>query len=274
MAFSRGKHSKAISDRSGMEFPYLEMVKEWNGSLVHTSEFEPKQPQLEPKPKGADNQGLLNARPARTEFPTSTILGVNPISTNGTTTITVFEPDHGRSTNDIISFNNVQSVGGVDAKTFNLETTINGAITASSTQITLTDATGFPGTGFVYLEKVEKLQNADTDPLKFQESSLRIVGEVIKYTTKIGNVISNLTRATSAQFFGKTSASTTALAFDSGTKIFGGHTITVINENRQNFANATETFSNKYTFTIPSAASTTSKGGGSQIFVGPVSSRS
>ena len=44
MAFSRGKHSKAISDRSGMEFPYLEMVKEWNGSLVHTSEFEPKQP--------------------------------------------------------------------------------------------------------------------------------------------------------------------------------------------------------------------------------------
>ena len=81
MAFSRGKHSKAISDRSGMEFPYIEMVKEWNGSLVHTSEFEPKQPQLEPKPKGADNQGLLNARPARTEFPTSTILGVNPIST-------------------------------------------------------------------------------------------------------------------------------------------------------------------------------------------------
>ena len=236
MAFSRGKHSKAISDRSGMEFPYIEMVKEWNGSLVHTSEFEPKQPQLEPKPKGADNQGLLNARPARTEFPTSTILGVNPISTNGTTTITVFEPDHGRSTNDIISFNNVQSGGGVDAKTFNLET--------------------------------------DTDPLKFQESSLRIVGEVIKYTTKIGNVISNLTRATSAQFFGKTPASTTALAFDSGTKIFGGHTITVINENRQNFANATETFSNKYTFTIPSAASTTSKGGGSQIFVGPVSSRS
>jgi len=274
MAFSRGKHSKAISDRSGQAFPYVEMVKEWNGAFVHTSEFETKHPQLEPKPKGADNQGLLNARPARTEFPTSTILGVNSFSTNGTTTVTVFEPDHGRSTNDIVSFRNVLSVGGVNSKSFNLETTINGAITASSTQITLTDATGFPGTGFVYLEKVEKLQNADTDPLKFQESSLRIIGEVIKYTTKIGNVISNLTRATSAQFFGKTPAKTNALSFASGTKIFGARPITVINENRQNFANATETFSNKYTFTIPSAASTTDTGGGSQVFVGPVSSRS
>jgi hypothetical protein len=34
---------------SGMEFPYKEMVKEWNGSFVHVSEFEAKQPQLDPK---------------------------------------------------------------------------------------------------------------------------------------------------------------------------------------------------------------------------------
>jgi hypothetical protein len=33
-----------------MRFPYTEMVREWNGSLVHYSEYEPKQPQLEPKP--------------------------------------------------------------------------------------------------------------------------------------------------------------------------------------------------------------------------------
>ena len=45
---SSGKYAKAISDRSGMEFPYQEMVKEWNGSFVHVSEFEAKQPQLEP----------------------------------------------------------------------------------------------------------------------------------------------------------------------------------------------------------------------------------
>ena len=32
-----GKYAKAISDRSGMEFPYNEMVKEWNGAFVHKS---------------------------------------------------------------------------------------------------------------------------------------------------------------------------------------------------------------------------------------------
>ena len=46
MAQARGKYAKAISDRSGMEFPYREMVKEWNGHLVHQSEFEAKHPQL------------------------------------------------------------------------------------------------------------------------------------------------------------------------------------------------------------------------------------
>ena len=46
MANSRGKHAQAISDRSGMAFPYNEMVKEWNGAFVHISEFEAKHPQL------------------------------------------------------------------------------------------------------------------------------------------------------------------------------------------------------------------------------------
>ena len=62
-----GKFSKAISDRSGMEFPYKEMVKEWNGSFVHISEFEAKHPQLEIKPHTSDPQGLRDARPDRTE---------------------------------------------------------------------------------------------------------------------------------------------------------------------------------------------------------------
>ena len=44
--YATGKNSKAISDRSGMEFPYTEMVREWNGSLVHISEFETKHPQI------------------------------------------------------------------------------------------------------------------------------------------------------------------------------------------------------------------------------------
>ena len=46
MAFSKGKYAMAVSDRSGLAFPYTEMVKEWNGSFVHKSEFEEKHPQL------------------------------------------------------------------------------------------------------------------------------------------------------------------------------------------------------------------------------------
>ena len=38
MPKASGKYSEAISDRSGMQFPYKEMRKEWNGSLVHKSE--------------------------------------------------------------------------------------------------------------------------------------------------------------------------------------------------------------------------------------------
>ena len=38
--YASGKYALAISDRSGMVFPYSEMVREWNGSLVHYSEFE------------------------------------------------------------------------------------------------------------------------------------------------------------------------------------------------------------------------------------------
>lgn len=62
MAFARGKRSLAISDRSGMQFPYVEMKTEWNGSFVHYTEYEPKQPQLDPRHHKADPQGLKNAR--------------------------------------------------------------------------------------------------------------------------------------------------------------------------------------------------------------------
>jgi len=61
--FASGKFAKRISDRSGMAFPYNEMVKEWNGSIVHISEFEPKHPQLEPVPIVTDPEALENAKP-------------------------------------------------------------------------------------------------------------------------------------------------------------------------------------------------------------------
>ncbi len=113
--FSKGKYAQFISDRSGMAFPYKEMVKEWNGSRVHTSEFEPKQPQLEPRAHGADPEGLQNAKPARTEPTTENLLPGNPFNiTSGSQTITVTEPSHGRTTGNTVVFRNVDgSPGGV-----------------------------------------------------------------------------------------------------------------------------------------------------------------
>ena len=60
--YASGKFAQRISDRSGMAFPYNEMVQEWNGSWVHISEFEPKQPQLEPLPIVTDPQSLQYAK--------------------------------------------------------------------------------------------------------------------------------------------------------------------------------------------------------------------
>ena len=75
--WATGKRSQAISDRSGMAFPYTEMVKEWNGSLVHYSEFEPKHPQIRRRHFTADAIALQNTRPQRFQQPTD-ISNINP----------------------------------------------------------------------------------------------------------------------------------------------------------------------------------------------------
>ena len=95
--YATGKHAKAISDRSGVEFPYREMVREWNGSFVHVSEFEPKQPQLEPKPISADGIALRNVRSDRTENAVPYSLPKNAFETlsSGSGIINVTAPGHG-----------------------------------------------------------------------------------------------------------------------------------------------------------------------------------
>jgi hypothetical protein len=95
--YATGKYAKAISDRSGMEFPYKEMVREWNGSLVHVSEFEPKQPQLEPKPMNGDAISLRHVRPGRTENDVSYSLPEDAFETlsSGSGIINVTAPGHG-----------------------------------------------------------------------------------------------------------------------------------------------------------------------------------
>ena len=61
--YATGRFAKRISDRSGLAFPYNEMVKEWNGSTVHYTESEPKHPQLDPRYHPTDPQSLQNAKP-------------------------------------------------------------------------------------------------------------------------------------------------------------------------------------------------------------------
>jgi hypothetical protein len=130
---SKGKYAMFISDRSGMAFPYSEMVTEWNGARVHTSEYEPKQPQLNPKPHGGDAQGLPQARPDRVEPATPNLLPSNPFTiTAGSQTITVTEPSHGRTTGDTVVFRNVDgSPGGLNYSVF--ENASGFSITVTST---------------------------------------------------------------------------------------------------------------------------------------------
>ena len=99
-----------------MEFPYNEMVKEWNGSFVHISEFEAKQPQLEPTRYTGDPQGLSNARPDRIEPATQNLLPGNPLSlTSGSRIVTVTEPNHNRSSSDTVRFYGVSTFDGMTA---------------------------------------------------------------------------------------------------------------------------------------------------------------
>jgi hypothetical protein len=114
MAYARGKRSQAISDRSGMAFPYNEMVKEWNGMLVHKSEFEPKHPQLEPKPHGGDAQGLENVRSDRTENSVAQLLPHQPFITYAASSgiINVYAPDHGLTNGSTYRFRGAPTTAG------------------------------------------------------------------------------------------------------------------------------------------------------------------
>ena len=89
MSFARGKRSLAISDRSGQAFPYKEMVKEWNGSLVHISEFEAKHPQLDPPYHKADAIALKNTRSQKFQQPRTVAQNDSTLADSGGITVGV-----------------------------------------------------------------------------------------------------------------------------------------------------------------------------------------
>ena len=121
--YATGRNAVAISDRSGLRFPYLEMVREWNGSLVHYSEYEAKQPQLQPKPVGSDPQALYNPRVQRASTAGLILLENNPfevIISGGNTFVNVYSLDHQRLANSIVRLRGAPQVtapgtGGPDA---------------------------------------------------------------------------------------------------------------------------------------------------------------
>ena len=263
-AFSSGKHALMISDRSGVAFPYREMVQEWTGMWVHTSEFEPKQPQLEPKPIVGDPQGLPHIRPSRKAFATPVVLDNNPFTTTGSnTSVTVKCKNQPWSTDDYIRFTNVAiAVGGVAKSTLELTTTLNGDITSSATSLVLADSSQFVAPGYICIELFDSDGND--------------VSETIYYTTNTtaSNTLSGLTRGTAAPINGATPESTTAAAHSSGAKVYGSYKITRQTTTEQIASPpSTLTVSNSLTFSLKNNASSTETGGGFFCFGGPVNMR-
>jgi hypothetical protein len=113
--FAQGRYSLAISDISGQAFPWNEMVTQWNGLFVHFSEFESKQPQLDPKPSAADPTALTTTRPQQDSPDSLRFLSFNPISTlsAGSGIINIFEENHGRQYGSFVKFRGPSGIAGV-----------------------------------------------------------------------------------------------------------------------------------------------------------------
>ena len=104
--FAQGKFALAVSDISGQSFPWNEMVTQWNGLFVHTSEFESKQPQLDPKPSAADPTALTKSRPQQPSPDVLRFLDYNALATYAAASglINVSSVDHQRNYGNTVRF--------------------------------------------------------------------------------------------------------------------------------------------------------------------------
>ena len=275
--FARGKHSQFISDRSGLAFPYREMVVEWIGARVHTSEYEPKSAQVSPRPHGADPQALPHARPARTEFPTPDFLPNNPFSiTNGNKIMTVSFPDYSTEAQggelSYVRFQGVKSaVGARSIEQIELSSTLNADISATATSITLSAGDGaswLPSNSYVVIEKI----NSETG---------RYENEVVSYVSVSINIgtgivtLSNCVRGTAAPFRGESFTNTTASSHLAGAKVFGCRLVSIDPDTVVTGAQpATIQQYNRFTVDMIQNSTSTATGGGLQCTVGPLNDRS
>ena len=275
--YATGKRAIAISDRSGMQFPYREMVREWNGSFVHYSEYEAKQPQLEPKAVGGDGVALLNVRPDRTEFPTPDFLPNNPFSiTNGTKIMTVSFPDYSTEAQggelSYVRFQGVKSaVGARSIEQIELSSTLNADISAAATSITLSAGDGaswLPSNSYVVIEKI----NSETG--LYENEVVSYVSVTIHIATGIVT-LSNCVRGTAAPFRGESFPNTTASSHLAGAKVFGCRLVSIDPDTVVTGAQPpTIEQYNRFTVTMVQNSTSTATGGGLQCTVGPLNDRS
>jgi|TARA_B110000259_G_scaffold164818_1_gene191167 hypothetical protein len=274
--FARGKHSQFISDRSGLAFPYREMVVEWTGARVHTSEYEPKSAQVSPRPHGADPQALPHARPARTEFPTPDFLPNNPFSiTNGNKIMTVSFPDYSTEAQggelNYVRFQGVKTpVGARSIEQIELSSTLNANISATDTSITLSAGDGsfyLEPISYIVIEKINSVTGLYENEVVYYESvSINLSTSVV--------TLNNCVRGTAARFRGTTFSNTTASSHLAGAKVFGARAASIDPDTVVTGAQPpTIDQYNRFTVTMIQNSTSTEIGGGFQCTVGPVNDR-
>ena len=274
--FARGKHSQFISDRSGLAFPYREMVVEWTGARVHTSEYEPKSAQVSPRPHGADPQALPHARPARTEFPTPDFLPNNPFSiTNGNKIMTVSFPDYSTEAQggelNYVRFQGVKTpVGARSIEQIELSSTLNANISATDTSITLSAGDGsfyLEPISYIVIEKINSVTGLYENEVVYYESVSIDVGTSVA-------TLNNCVRGTAARFRGTTFSNTTASSHLAGAKVFGARAASIDPDTVVTGAQPpTIDQYNRFTVTMVQNSTSTEIGGGFQCTVGPVNDR-
>ena len=226
--YAQGKFALAVSDISGQSFPWNEMVTQWNGLFVHYSEFESKQPQLDPKPSAADPTALPKTRPQQPPADALRFLDFNPLRTFAAASpiINVNSLNHQRSYGDMVrfrgspttssaastdpQFSNIANVDGITGATIckaagytiipglytSYTTTLNGTIDATTTTVVLTSVTGFNGV------TVAPFEPTIANPSGTPTYGALVGTEIISYTGYSGNTLTGVTRGA----FGSTAA--------------------------------------------------------------------
>jgi len=226
--YAQGKYALAVSDISGQSFPWNEMVTQWNGLFVHYSEFESKQPQLNPYPHQADPTALGKVRVQQPSPDALRWLGYNPFQTYAAASgiINVYSVDHQRSYGNTVRFRGPPTTGGtsgtledgvfvfanianidgilgsticgatgfsvVPGKYTSVTTTLAAAITSTTatTGITLTSSTNFQTSG-PFVPTINNPSGTPTNAISIKEAGGT---EIITYTGISSNVLTGVTR--------------------------------------------------------------------------------